>query len=100
MSVSFNESTGVGYAGGYSGHGVVATNIAGRTLRDMVLNDQTPLTALPWVNHKSRLWEPEPLRWVVSNSIVQVLAAADRKEDQSDQPALRVSAIQAFLPPS
>ena len=46
------ESTG--WAGGYVGHGVTATNLAGRTLADLVLGRQTPLTELPWVGHRSR----------------------------------------------
>ena len=41
--------TGLGWAGGYVGHGVATTNLAGRTLRDLVLGEPTDLTALPWV---------------------------------------------------
>ena len=62
--VTFDKATGLGAAGGYVGHGVTATNLAGRTLTDLVLGRQTPLTDLPWVGHRSRDWEPEPLRWL------------------------------------
>ena len=62
--VTFDKATGLGAAGGYVGHGVTATNLAGRTLADLVLGQQTPLTELPWVGHRSRNWEPEPLRWL------------------------------------
>src|SRR5437868_11077879 len=48
--------------GGYSGHGVLAANLAGRTLADLVAGDSTELTALPWVGYHSRAWEPEPAR--------------------------------------
>ena len=37
------------WAGGYVGEGVGAANLAGRTLRDLVLERDTELTALPWV---------------------------------------------------
>ena len=45
--------TGLGWAGGYVGDGVSTTNLAGRTLRDLVLGRDTELTALPWVGHRS-----------------------------------------------
>ena len=32
--------------------------------RDLVLGHDTELTRLPWVDHHSRSWEPEPLRWL------------------------------------
>ena len=78
MAVHFNPATGLGWAGGYSGHGVVAANIAGRTLADLVLGRDTDLTTLPWVGHHSRRWEPEPLRFIASRAIVRVLESADR----------------------
>ena len=50
------------------GDGVATTNLAGRTLRDLVLGHDTELTRLPWVNHRSPRWEPEPLRWLGVNA--------------------------------
>ena len=64
-SIALDKATGMGWAGGYVGHGVTATNLAGRTLADLVARrSQTPLTELPWVGHRSPNWEPEPLRWL------------------------------------
>ena len=63
-SVGLDRATGLGWAGGYVGDGVGTTNLAGRTLRDLVLGRDTELTRLPWVGHRSRRWEPEPLRWL------------------------------------
>ena len=63
-SVGFDPSTGLGWAGGYVGDGVSTTNLAGRTLRDLVLGRDTDLTRLPWVGHRSPAWEREPLRWL------------------------------------
>jgi glycine/D-amino acid oxidase-like deaminating enzyme len=62
---------GVAWAGGYVGDGVAASNLAGRTLTDLILDRSTPLTALPWVGHRSRRWEPEPLRWLGINAALR-----------------------------
>ena len=67
--VDLDRATGLGWAGGYVGHGVTATNLAGRTLADLVLDEKTPRTELPWVGHRSTNWEPEPLRWLGVRSL-------------------------------
>ena len=79
-SVSFDRATGLGAAGGYVGHGVTATNLAGRTLADLVLGRDTALTALPWVGHTARDWEPEPLRWLGVRGLYGAYKLADRHE--------------------
>jgi glycine/D-amino acid oxidase-like deaminating enzyme len=100
MSITYNAATGFGWAGGYSGHGVVAASISGRTLADLVLDRKTDLVALPWVGHRSRRWEPEPLRYLASKAIVRVLGSADRYEDRSNRPARRCRLLAPVLPPS
>jgi hypothetical protein len=87
MSIEYDEATGLGSAGGYSGHGVVASNISGRTLADLILRRHSELLGLPWVNHRSRRWEPEPVRFIASQAIVNVLEAADRYEDRTGKKA-------------
>lgn len=77
-SVRFDPTTGLGSAGGYVGDGVSTTNLAGRTLRDLILRRDTELTALPWVGHRSRRWEPEPLRWLGVNAANALAAGSDR----------------------
>lgn len=62
--VAFDATVGLAGAGGYAGDGVATANLAGRTLADLILGRDSSLTALPWVNHRSRRWEPEPLRWL------------------------------------
>ncbi|WP_445167991.1 NAD(P)/FAD-dependent oxidoreductase [Mycolicibacterium sp. Dal123E01] len=79
--VSLDPATGLGEAGGYVGHGVTATNLAGRTLTDLVLKRSSPLTALPWVGHRSRTWEPEPFRWLGVRGMYTAYKVADRHED-------------------
>ena len=77
-----DKATGLGWAGGYVGHGVTATNLAGRTLADLVLDRRTPLTELPWVGHRSRNWEPEPLRWLGVRGMYLAYKAADWHESR------------------
>ena len=79
-SVGLDRSTGLAWAGGYVGDGVSTTNLAGRTLRDLVLGRSTELTALPWVQHRSRRWEPEPLRWLGINAGLRAMSLADGEE--------------------
>lgn len=79
-SVHFDAATGLGWAGGYVGHGVTATNLAARTLTDMVLKRETDLTRLPWVGHASKSWEPEPLRWIGVRGMYLAYKAADWHE--------------------
>ncbi|MGA7148451.1 MAG: FAD-binding oxidoreductase [Microbacterium sp.] len=79
-TVVHDRATGLGWAGGYVGTGVTATNLAGRTLADLVLERDTALARLPWAGHRAKNWEPEPLRWVAVNAIYTAYRAADRVE--------------------
>lgn len=79
-SVGHDRESGLGWAGGYVGTGVTATNLAGRTLADLVLGRETDLVRLPWVGHRAKRWEPEPLRWLAVNAIYTAYRAADRTE--------------------
>ena len=100
MGVRFDRASGLGTAGGYTGHGVVAANISGATLADLILGRESALTTMPWVGHRSRRWEPEPLRFLASRAIVATLGAADRREDSSGRYARRVALLRPFLPPA
>ncbi|WP_030167488.1 NAD(P)/FAD-dependent oxidoreductase [Spirillospora albida] len=82
-TVTLDRVTGLGHAGGYTGHGVATANLAGRTLRDLVLGEDTALTALPWVGHRVRRWEPEPLRWLGVQAMYGLFRAADGREAAS-----------------
>ncbi|SDJ96957.1 Glycine/D-amino acid oxidase [Nonomuraea maritima] len=81
-TVHLDHASGLGWAGGYVGSGVTTTNLAGRTLRDLVLRRDTPLTELPWVGRQVRQWEPEPLRWTGVQLIYALYRAADRRENE------------------
>jgi glycine/D-amino acid oxidase-like deaminating enzyme len=82
-SVTLDAATGLGYAGGYSGHGVAAANLAGRTLADLVRGKDSELASLPWVGHRWRAWEPEPLRWTGVHGLYVLYRTADRLEYRS-----------------
>ncbi len=86
-SVGLDRTTGLAWAGGYVGDGVGTTNLAGRTLRDLVLGHDTDLTTLPWVGHRSRRWEPEPLRWLGVNAGLRAMTVADLEERVTRRPS-------------
>ncbi len=96
-SVGLDRSTGLAWAGGYVGDGVSTTNLAGRTLRDLVLGRDTGLTRLPWVDHRSRPWEPEPLRWLGVNAGLRAMRLADREEQLTRRPSLVARAMSPLL---
>ncbi|GAA5206852.1 NAD(P)/FAD-dependent oxidoreductase [Microbacterium kyungheense] len=85
-TVVHDRANGLGWAGGYVGTGVTATNLAGRTLADLVLERDTELTRLPWVGHRAQRWEAEPLRWTAVNAIYAAYGMADRAEASSRSP--------------
>jgi glycine/D-amino acid oxidase-like deaminating enzyme len=95
-SVGLDRGTGLAWAGGYVGDGVGTTNLAGRTLRDLVLGHDTELTRLPWVQHHSRQWEPEPLRWLGVNAGLRAMSWADREELLTRRPS-RIAKLMAPL---
>jgi glycine/D-amino acid oxidase-like deaminating enzyme len=82
-TVRMDPRTGLGWAGGYTGHGVAAANLAGRTLADLVRGVPSPLTMLPWVGHRSPRWEPEPARWIGVRGLYALYRTADRLESAS-----------------
>lgn len=79
-SVGLDPGTGLGWAGGYVGSGLTATNLAGRTLRDLVLDTDSDLLRLAWTDRRVRRWEPEPLRWLGVRAMYGLYRAADRRE--------------------
>jgi glycine/D-amino acid oxidase-like deaminating enzyme len=96
-SVGLDRRTGLAWAGGYVGDGVGTANLAGRTLADLVLARDTELTRLPWVGHRSRRWEPEPLRWIGANALRWVASSADAVEARTGHPARRATLLDRVL---
>jgi glycine/D-amino acid oxidase-like deaminating enzyme len=96
-SVGYDRATGLGHGGGYVGEGVAAANLAGRTLADLIAGVESERTDLPWVGHRSRRWEPEPLRWLGINAALGVMRSADSAESRSGRPARRASLLWKVL---
>jgi glycine/D-amino acid oxidase-like deaminating enzyme len=86
-SVGLDRASGIAWAEGYAGRGVAAANLAGRTLRDLLLGRDSELTRLPWVGPPARAWEPEPLRWIGVRGVHALLGLADRAEARSGRPS-------------
>ncbi len=96
-SVGFDRSTGLAWAGGYVGDGVSTTNLAGRTLADLITGADTELTHLPWVNHRSPQWEPEPLRWLGVNAGLWTMKLADRSEERKGRSSRLATRMERLL---
>ncbi|SCL19600.1 Glycine/D-amino acid oxidase [Micromonospora rhizosphaerae] len=96
-SVGLDRASGLAWAGGYVGDGVGTSNLAGRTLADLIRGVESDLTALPWVNHRSPRWEPEPLRWLAVNAGLKLMFSADEAEARSGRPSRRAAAFSRLL---
>ncbi|EGD40649.1 glycine/D-amino acid oxidase [Nocardioidaceae bacterium Broad-1] len=92
-SVGYDPASGIAHAGGYVGDGVATTNLAGRTLRDLIVGTDSDLTALPWVGHVSPRWEPEPLRWLGVNAGLRAMTVADVEETATGKGSLVARAV-------
>ena len=62
-------------AGGYTGEGVGASFLMGRTLAELLLNHTSVRTAMPWVRISSiqqlPRWEPQPLPYIAFQGMTQ-----------------------------
>lgn len=72
---------------------MTTTNLAGRTLRDLILGNDTELTDLPWVGWHSREWEPEPFRWLGVRAVYAAYGAADRAEASGRESTSRIARV-------
>jgi glycine/D-amino acid oxidase-like deaminating enzyme len=99
-SAGLDRATRLGWAGGYVGDGVGTSNLAGRTLADLVLGVDSDIARLPWVGHRSRRWEPEPLRWVGANVGLRMMSAADGAELRTGRPSRRAALFNRFMGPN
>jgi glycine/D-amino acid oxidase-like deaminating enzyme len=85
-TMSYDPSRGVATARGYTGQGVATANLSGRTLSDLILGRDTSITSLPTVNHRSRAWEPEPLRWLGARYVQRGLMKVDDNAERTGEP--------------
>jgi glycine/D-amino acid oxidase-like deaminating enzyme len=85
-TMSYDPASGVATARGYTGQGVATANLSGRTLSDLILGRDTPITRLPSVNHEPRPWEPEPLRWLGARYVQSGLMKVDDQAERTGEP--------------
>lgn len=96
-SVGLDPATGIGWAGGYGDDGVATSNLAGRTLADLVTDADTPLVRLPWVGHRSPAWQPEPVRRGAIAAATGLAAIADVEERLTARPSRVAAAVAPLL---
>ncbi|MBU6348090.1 MAG: FAD-dependent oxidoreductase [Actinomycetales bacterium] len=92
-SCGLDRMTGLGWAGGYVGDGVNTSNLAGQTLAHLITGTESDLTKLPWVNYRSRNWEPEPLRWLGVNAGLWAVRHADQTESKRGRSSVLLGAV-------
>ncbi len=85
-TMSYDPAEGVATARGYTGQGVATANLSGQTLADLILGRDTAVTHLPTVNHGTRSWEPEPLRWLGARYVQRGLMKVDDHAEQTGEP--------------
>jgi glycine/D-amino acid oxidase-like deaminating enzyme len=96
-AVRHDAETGLASAGGYVGDGLSTTNLAGRTLADLITGRASELTRLPWVGHRSPRWEPEPLRWLGANAALHAMTWADRVEARTGRSSRVAAVVNAMM---
>jgi glycine/D-amino acid oxidase-like deaminating enzyme len=63
-TASFDPASRIAMACGYTGQGVATTNLAGRILASLILENHAAIETLPLAQRRSPNWEPEPFRWL------------------------------------
>ena len=86
-TVSIDRAQRLAWAGNYVGDGVATSNLAGRILRNLILEQDEDINQLPLVNHHSPAWEPEPLRWLGINSGLAAASLSDIEERITHRPS-------------
>lgn len=86
-TVSIDRKKRFAWAGNYVGDGVATSNLAGRILRNLILEQDEEINTLPFVNHSSPSWEPEPLRWLGINSGLAAASLSDIEESITHRPS-------------
>jgi hypothetical protein len=66
---------------GFSGHGLAATKLGGKTLASLVLGLRNEWTELPVVGAAPMRMPPEPIRWPLVRATVWGMERFDRAAD-------------------
>jgi glycine/D-amino acid oxidase-like deaminating enzyme len=81
-AAAFDPATRIAMACGYTGQGVSTTNLAGRILASLILDQRSPLDQLPLAHRQLPQWEPEPLRWLGVRYTQNAMARIDQAAEQ------------------
>jgi glycine/D-amino acid oxidase-like deaminating enzyme len=81
------------YALGYTGNGVAPSYLAGKVVADLVTGTDSDSTRLPMVNHKPRMFPPQPLRSIGAAVVRRAIIAKDTAEERGTQPNPVMAAI-------
>jgi glycine/D-amino acid oxidase-like deaminating enzyme len=73
-------------AGGFSGHGVNPTYIAGQTLASLCVGRSDSWTAGPLVREAAAGFPPEPMRYVGASAIRSAIIAVEEADDAGRRP--------------
>jgi len=95
--LQYDRKQGFGRLGGYAGDGVTMSYLSGKIMAAEVLDRKLELRRLHFVNQPIRKWEPEPLRYLAVNSLVQLSNLADFEESISDRPSLLNKVIEPLI---
>jgi glycine/D-amino acid oxidase-like deaminating enzyme len=79
------------YALGYAGHGVGPSYLAGKIVRDLMLNQQTGLTALPMATLRPTPMPPGPLKAALLKTAQRVLMKADDTGGEHGGPLVQLA---------
>ncbi len=82
-SVKADRTTGQASAGGYVGDGVAFSCLAAEALSHEILDTDNEIRTLPFMQHVSPKWEPEPLRWLGINGMISLTQRADEAEENN-----------------
>jgi glycine/D-amino acid oxidase-like deaminating enzyme len=96
-AVRYDPAARIGWAGGYVGDGLSTTNLAGRTLAELLTGGESELTRLPWVGHRSPDWEVEPLRFLGANAGLAAMTVADAEERVTGRASLVARAMAPLI---
>ncbi|MBV6749055.1 FAD-binding oxidoreductase [Pseudomonas chlororaphis] len=100
-----DRANGLALAGGYGGEGVGASHLGGRTLADLILEQDSERVRQPWVIREGGLqalkaWEPEPCRWLGYNAIIRSFVHEDQTLANPNTPPWRrklASGVAGFM---
>lgn len=93
--LQFDRISGFGKLGGYAGDGVTMSHLAGKIMAHEILNLDSELRSLHFVNRKIRKWEPEPIRYLGVNALIHLSTISDLEESLTNRP----SKVNRFIEP-